>query len=326
MSIDEVDTSPVESASEKLDTNTSVSIEKKKSSEDFLANADPEVLVIILQCDTKPADPNITNLQWVFSDPYFVVQVCTVQPPATTPPPTSTLSTQQYIENYIMQKALTYAAEGPCFESPNGTLVCQKLWVNLPVIIIKDSSVCNITPPGTTTIKHPNPSDDIIAGMTNRIMTALKIAPNANLYYLCKWNDMCNQYTDIDGGDYIDRGSSLKWTYTQPTSTQAIMYTPWTRDFIANQLVTATVPLGQLLNMFISQQQLRATVFSPNIISYDINLATSNSDYLKMNECAPVPTTTTTNATAFVWFLILLAIIILVAWALIQIGPGGGGG
>lgn len=275
------------------------------------------VLIIILQVETKPPDSNIENLKWVFSDPYFTTQVLKVDPPPDIPN-NSTLSYDSYFENYSMRKALVFAQEGPYVGSSP-----QYLWSKLPVIIVKDSSICNITPSGTTNVDFPTvPSNKVIGGMKNRIQVALEKASQADLYYLCKWNDACNQYTDVVGATgSIDHGSYLRWS-VQPTATQAIMYTPSSRDFIANALVTATVVLGTLLNTFISQGKLLATAFVPNIIEFDVTLATASSDYAKLNECAPVATTSTTsNASSLIWFAIILILIIIVAWSLFQLGP-----
>jgi hypothetical protein len=269
--------------------------------------SDASVLIIILQVETKPPDSNIENLKWVFSDPYFITQVYKVDPPPDIPA-NSTLSYDSYVENYSMRKALVFAQEG---------------WPKLPVIIVKDSSICNITPSGTTNVNFPTiPSNKVIGGMKNRIQVALDKASQADLYYLCKWNDVCNQYTDVVGATgSIDHGSYIRWS-VQPTATQAIMYTPSSRDFVANALVTATVALGTLLNNYIAQGKLLATAFVPNIIDFDITLATSASDYAKLNECAPVAVTaTSSNASSFIWFAIILLLIIIVAWSLLQLGP-----
>lgn len=294
---------------------------------------DASVLVIILQCETKSCDRNITNMKWVFSDPYFTVQVCAVDPPPNIPT-SKTLTQTQYLENYCMRKALTYAAEGPYLpksaqhspaNGPNsqGTIEAQYWWSKIPVIIVKDSSVSNITTAGTTDEDHPtNSEDNHIGGMKRRIKVALDRARQADLFFLCKWHDACNKYVDVTGVDSIDHGSNLKWS-VQPTSTQAIMYTPYSRDYVSNALLTANVTLSEFLNTSISSGQLLATVFVPNIIDFDIDLATSNADYVKLNECAPVATATTSNASvaSFIWFGVIIALILIVAWALIQIGP-----
>jgi hypothetical protein len=270
------------------------------------------VLVIILQCETKACDANIANLKWAFSDPYFTVQVCVVDPPMTIVT-SKTLTEAQFLENHNMRKALNYAAEGPYTANSDGGIEAQSWWTKKPVIIIKDSSITNLTPTG---FSRSDVEEAIIGGIKRRIRTALEKATGADLFFLCKWNDACDKYVDVQGAS--DRGSSLKWSM-QPTATQAIMYSPTCRDHIRETLMKNTFPLSDLLNSEISQGNLLATVFVPNIIDFDIDLATSNDDYAKLNECAPVQgdPSSTTNST-IVWLILIIILVVLVAWALIQ--------
>lgn len=305
------------------------------------------VLVIILQCETKPCDQNIINLKWLFSDPFFTVQVCAVDPPINMQT-SKNLTTAQYTENYFMRKALNYAAEGPYLSNSEGIPEPQFWWNKIPVIIVKDSSISNIAPSGKATnfsvkgkqnvqtvdtdvkvLSHPTNSvnsimDSVINGMKKRIKVSLEKAHQADLFFLCKWNDACNKYVDVNGinSSAMGRGSTLKWS-TQPTATQAIMYTPKSRDYIRDALMITNSPLSDLLNANISQGKLAATVFVPNLIDFDIDLATSKSDFAKLNECAPVPTTseTTNNTASLIWFGIIIIIVILIAWALVQFNP-----
>jgi len=286
-----------------------------QSSEKVNKTQDGSVLVVILQCETKSCDANIANMKWVFSDPYFIVQVCAVEPPPDIPA-NKIITQAQYLENYCMRKALTFAAEGPYIENSQEK-VPQYQWKNLPVIIVKDSSISNITPSGLS-----DDPKEIIGGMRKRIEIALEKANQADLFFLCKWNDQCNKYVNVAGVGNIDHGSTLKWSI-QPTATQAIMYTPSSRDFIAASLINAQSSLSSLLNSNISQGNLLATVFVPNIIDFDIDLATSKEDYSKLNECAPVQTATanTKGAAAFIWFTMIIVLVLLIAWSLIQLGP-----
>ena len=277
------------------------------------------VLVIILQGETRKCDQNITNLKWLFSDPYFTVQVCAVDPPSIYPDIKS-LSQQQYFENYSMRKVLTYASEGPYITDSSGQLSPQYLWRDLPVIIVKDSSVSNLSSTGLTNFIHSDNTDlRAIGGIKHRIKTALSHAKQADLFFLCKWNDACDKYTDVDNYNNVNLGSSLKWSL-RPTSTQAIMYTPSSRNYIIQSLLSASLPLSDIINSNISKGNLLATVFVPNIIDFDIDLAVSNSDYNKLNECAPVPvsTTNTDNTSSIIWFIIIIIIILLSAWFLMQ--------
>ena len=156
--------------------------------------------------------------------------------------------------------------------------------------------------------------------MKTRIKTALEKAVTADLFFLCKWNDACSKYVDIAGAGSIKGGSSLKWSL-QPTATQAIMYTPSARDYLKTTLPTSVVPMGDFLNLHIAEGKLKATVYVPNIIDYDISLATSNEDYAKANECAPVAATSTDTAsetTVYVWVAIIIIVMIALAWFLVQ--------
>lgn len=293
-----------------------------ETNEDYSNNDNGSVLVIILQCETKPCDNNINKLKWVFSDPYFIVQVCAIDNP-TTIPYSKTLSQSQYLENYYMRKTLIYAAEGPYVFNENDSIEPQFWWSKIPCIIIKDSSISNITPFGSTKFTHSLDDNNIITGMKHRIQVALERAQKADLFFLCKWNDACNKYVDVNTttkSSLNSNTSSLKWS-TQPTSTQAIMYTPKSRDYVKNLLSTSNVNLSDLLNTNISQGNLLATVFVPNLIDFDIDLATSTDDYIKLNECAPVPSPTnqSTNTSSYVWLLFIIIAMILVAWILIQI-------
>jgi hypothetical protein len=275
------------------------------------SNTNNSVLVIILKCDKKLKESNINNLKWVFSDPYFITQVKFFEPNPNI----------AYTENYCMYQALTYAAEGPYIINADGSITKEGLWKNLPVIIVKDTSVSNITPSGIA--NNNNSKDKIIGGMKNRIQIALEKAQSADLYYLARWNDNCTKNTLVAGTESIDKGSSLKWTI-QPTATQAIMYTPKSRDIVSNALCTmaSNISLSDYLNSAIYDRKFIATAFVPSIISFDTNLATSQTDYNKLNECFPISTDTpTTSNSNLIWLIVLIFVIILVASALIQLGP-----
>lgn len=276
---------------------------------------DPKsVLVLIIQGETRPCNKNIENLKWIFSDPYFIVQVCDIEIPPDIPI-SRTLSRNDYIENYYMRKALDYAAEGPYTVDDEGNIIHQKHWHKLPCIIIKDSSVSNVTPSGETF------DDQLIGGMKRRISVALEKAKQADLFYLCTWSDRCDKFIDVKGvGSNIDHGSTLKWSIS-PSSNQAIMYRPATRDYVKNVIVGSNSGLSNTLNNLIQQGKLLAVVFVPNIVDYDITLATNNSDYLKLNQCAPIPSVIKSNSSTIIWVILVFSLVFLAAWGLINVGP-----
>lgn len=257
------------------------------------------VLVVIVTGGTKASDPNIAHLKTAFSDPYFDVQTLTVDVP-------SDITTTDTIENYTMEKALTFAAEGPYTPIVIPPFPLKK-WTNLPVIIIKDTGVTNIDP----------------SGMVGRIGTALQVDSSIGLCFLCKWNDACEKLQDVPAGDYVNGGSSLKLS-KQPTATQAIMYRTNTRDLVRKDLLSLKTNMGIYLNSLISKGTVSATVFVPNIVDFDINLAITNGDFNKLNECAPmdVPPPPPQNMSyAVFWFILILILVFLVGWVLIQLGP-----
>ena len=275
------------------------------SDTDILSSDDGSVLVIILQCETKISNNNINKLKWAFSDNYFTVQICTVDPPNKIIT-SRFMSKDQYLENYYMYKVLSYAAEGPYIANSNGILEPQFWWSKIPVIVIKDSSITYVPP------TELNEDDKVISGMKQRIKTSLERAKNADLFFLCKWNDECDKYVDVED-------SNLKWSI-RPTATQAIMYTPKSRDSIVNSMTKINVGYSEFLNSKISKGNFLATVFVPNIIHYDIDLATSNSDFLKANECAPVSSTasSTNNTVAFAWIISIIIIVIAIVAIILQ--------
>jgi hypothetical protein len=247
---------------------------------------DNSVLVIILKCETRKCDKNIENLKLLFSDQYFIVEVCEIP--------------NQLDDD--MKKILNYIDNGPYLLNEEGIYEPQNWWKELPTIIIKDSSISHLTP------------ENNIHGIKHKIKTALEKANNADLFYLCKWNDSCEKHRDVE--NYPDK--TLKWS-VKPTATQAIMYTKKTRKYIIEQLENSDITLGELLNSHIDKCKLSAAVFTPNLIDYDINLAVSNSDYNKMNECDPaVNTQTVTNNNTYLLIIVLIILIIIAAWFIIN--------
>jgi len=249
---------------------------------------DNSVLVIILKGETRKCDKNIDNLKSLFSDQYFIVEVCELS--------------EQLDDNNNMKKLLNYINKGPYLLNDEGIYEPQYWWKDLPTIIIRDSSVSHLTP------------DKSMHGIKHKIKTALEKANNADLFYLCKWNDSCEKHRDIE--NFPDK--TLKWS-VKPTATQAIMYTKKSRNYVIEQLENSNVSLGELLNSHIIQRKLSATVFTPNLIDYDINLAVSNNDFSKLNECDEAVNTQTTNDTySYLLIIVLILLIVIVAWFIIR--------
>lgn len=274
---------------------------------------DASVLVVVVAGETKPCDNNITQLRKIFTGPYFDVQVLTIPNPSELPHDNS-LTPTQHLENYRMSQALAYAAEGPYTPDHRGVVSAERRWSTLPVLIIKDSSVISAT------------------DMHGPVATALEQAPTADVFFLCKWLDACDKYTDLSEIE----GYSLKWSL-QPTATQAILYRPVARDYFYEELQRGTsisseasggnqnqrqaLSFSQLLNEEIAQGHIRAAVFVPNLVHFDMKVATHASDYNKLNQCATVPTSNSSANKGLLWTIVALIVLMIVAWISIQIVP-----
>ena len=163
--------------------------------------------------------------------------------------------------------------------------------------------------------------------MKANIESALNLAPEADLHFLTVWGDSCSTYQPVTGSTLDPK---LVWT-TRPNSTQAVIYKPVARDYARNKLIDSNLPLGELLDSWLTSgvllnqldnRVLKGTAFVPNIINFDISLATSSSDYYKLNHCGSnVVKQPGSPITGFIWFLVIVAVILFVAYCLIVLGP-----
>lgn len=256
-----------------------------------------QVLVLIIRCETKDNNNNIQQLEKIFKSPYFVTQVIDIE--TLNDYNVNTLPTHKHpdrdMEKFYMKKALDYSAEGPYVRNEFGTIESHYSWTNLPVLVIKDSSIA------------------LASHISDHIQKVMNAETTADLYFLSTWNDKCSKYTDVTDL------SAVKWTQ-QPTSCQAVIYRPEARDRIRSRVDEFRQSFGELLNSQIQFKKLTAVAFIPNLIGFDINLATANSDYQKLNACTAVSSSDdeSSNMTAYLWIIVLTVIIVFIAWALIQ--------
>lgn len=140
--------------------------------------------------------------------------------------------------------------------------------------------------------------------MTLYLNKCIKHVKNADLIFLCKWMDQCYKYTGINGMNY------LKWTPSS-NAAQAIMFSPNGRNIIYAKL-KKNITIENCLQINIEDNTLSAAVFSPNIVNFDINLAKSNEDYYKLNECEIIKNinTQTSNINTMIWLILLILLVI----------------
>ncbi len=153
----------------------------------------------------------------------------------------------------------------------------EKKHPSIPCLIIKDNSI----------ITH-----DITSHLEK--VLALK----ADIHFLCTWGDLCYRYTSCI--------ENIKWT-TDSCTSQAVLYMPQIRKTIIRQLKKS--PIEKILKYLPNK-----TVFIPNIVHFDIDLATCNEDYLKMNGSLPMMQDDQTQYNnQLIWIFIIIIVIILLS-------------
>lgn len=129
------------------------------------------------------------------------------------------------------------------------------------------------------------------------------LAIDADLYFLCTWNDDCNKYTNVKNNTH------LKWTNSS-CADQAILFRPCARDYVLKELTCKKLK-QVLIN---SCNKLNAIALIPNIVHMDFNLITSNKHLSKLNLIyveKEVKKISNSNNTAWI-ILIVLFILLLV--------------
>jgi len=216
-----------------------------------------------------------------------------------------------FTDEYYITKVVQFPDTAP---GPNGTNFIHKCllfaqsgdnnkYQNMPVLIIKDNNITNLNK----------------EQIKSKIKTVLHSDIKADLYYLSVYNDQCDKYIEVS--EETDGENNIVWT-KNPTSTQATIYTPKGRDHILS-LLNDKSDISLLINDQLIKSKLTAQAFIPNIINFDLELATSNSDYIKCNQCNPTVTTTSNeqNMMIMLWVIILIILVLLMAWAVFQLGP-----
>lgn len=131
----------------------------------------------------------------------------------------------------------------------------------------------------------------------------------ADIHFLCTWGDSCHRYTNAIKG--------IKYT-TVSYASQAVLYMPQSRKRIIKGL--EKYPIEKVLKHYTSNKDCKdgkehqCTAFIPNIVHFDIDLAKSNDDYLKLNGALPIDINNLEeDNNQLVWIFILIVTIILLS-------------
>jgi hypothetical protein len=196
----------------------------------------------------------------------------------------------------------------------------NELWGDKPALLVLNSSVSQL---------HSET-------LAEKIRLVLEQGLDYDLCYLCKWNDQCQKYINVDLEEE-DVGGHLVVS-SSPHGLQAVIYTRQARDILlgAKEMRNggkwaAGDDWSSSINKEILKGNFKAICFVPNLLDYDISLARDDSDYLKLNECQKVEpqqarsstnaTTSASATTSWIWLLFIIILVILLAWAVIRVGP-----
>lgn len=279
------------------------------------------VVVLIINNYTKESDPNVDNIKMLFSDPFFIVEVCRLIADVS-----ENISVGDADDTKIYCKALKYA---------------QKKYPQLPCLLIKDNNVCYLN---ATEMKNKIQDACVILNDDASTATHVKDAKaTANLIYLNVYADQCSKYTAVS----ILNGNSSKYTAVsgtvpnevhpylvwtkKPNSTQALLFSPAARDLLLTTSVDDAASakgktmdpkgtIGPLLNDLIKNEKLQAMAFSPNLVEFDIKFALDNKDYNKLAQCANMESSTmdSTSFITLVWVIIIIIFLMILIFLTMQ--------
>lgn len=250
-----------------------------------------KVIVAIIPGDAT--NSRSESIKKLFSDPCFTV--IEVNPKIGNRESNISMNSNEYYELCCVRAAL---------------LTADKMDPKAPVIVIKNTSISTSSP-------------EIIA---NIVKTSLCIT-GFDLCYLCKWMDMCQLYGDVGHTSTNDQISLVKTK--SPNGMQSILFSVSGKEILlgrkpmANKnILTIDSCISDVLNKEIFNGNISAICTVPNIINFDIALnATSNNDFIKLNECLPVMLMHKENSDSsanLVGFIIIIGLILLVAWAALR--------
>ena len=256
------------------------------------------VLVIILNGYTRENDHHLDNLTHLFDDDYYYIKILDV---------------------HDMSEQEQYNIALKCARSSQHKNQSK----HSHILIIKDNSISHYD---KNIIKH-------------KIQKALK--QGSDCYFLCSYQDVCHRFVNIEDDMY-------HVPYASATQALLIKYDVCKKLYecikkcgingmnginnnrsdisdinnisdksnisnINNISNNINDGISQLLTHCIEEHQLKCVVFLPNIIEYDLFLATSHADYEKMNRCAAIIYEDECNNNNMIWVILIVILIIFLA-------------
>lgn len=162
-----------------------------------------------------------------------------------------------------------------------------------PLIAIKDSSICQIAGKNLSRV------------IRQAILQARK--NHLDIIYLCSWGDRCDRQKDLGS-----LGEGLRLKITEGNSAdQAIFYNEKSIKLLKRSLKHSS--FKESLIRLINDKELKAALFSPNLVHFDNHLAPSKQDYLRSNMCA-ISMPEDNKMYIYIWLIVLAILLLLVIW------------
>lgn len=139
-----------------------------------------------------------------------------------------------------------------------------------------------------------------------------------DLLYLCRWNDSCNLYRNIENFAGFEIA-----TTDRPQGFQAILFSPKTRDMILSQSFVYSEEIGTILSKMIYNRFLKAKTVIYNVFNFNINYVRYNGEYQKFNQCSHVIPNKEKGVNTSTYFFVgtLIGLIVIAGVGLYAVGP-----
>jgi len=138
------------------------------------------------------------------------------------------------------------------------------------------------------------------------------------IFYLANWLDRCDLYRSFSNADDLIK---IAKTFS-PNGLQAMLFSPRGRDMLLGRIpmrnheffTPIRFPLSQQLNENIQCGNISSITTTPNFFNYNVTLAKTKPDLLKLCECREPEEKFVANAIPLFWFLILGTFVVILAW------------
>lgn len=123
----------------------------------------------------------------------------------------------------------------------------------------------------------------------------------ADCYFLCAWGDECWRYRKVKDNMYFSSSC---------VATQAVIFQPHAARYLLEKL-TPKRTVGVILGAAIKEHEWKCIVFYPNVVHFDVQMATDNQDYHKLNRCLFLEQEESETNTSYIIWVILIVILVI---------------